>query len=289
MDGFMHQVLAGLASGGTYALLGLAAVMIYQSTHHLNFAQGEMAMFSTYLAWTALQAGFSYPASFAISVIVSFCGGVAIERFIIRRVHGRPQLTVVMLFVALLFIFNSLAALLFGYTPKTFPTPFAQIPAIGSYLSPHQLGSTLVTLLLMAALYWFFAFTKLGLAIRASAFNPKSAHLVGISVGSMSALGWGIAAVLGAVSGMMVAPAVYLDPNMMGGVLIYGFAAALLGGLDSPWGAVLGGFLVGAIENVVGTYLIGTELKLSVALALIVVVLIFRPQGLFGRKIVSRV
>src|SRR4029078_1453912 len=139
-----------------------------------------------------------------------------------------------------------------------------------------------ITLVLLLALYVFFRFTRLGLALRAVAQNPESSRLVGVRVGWMLALGWGLAAAIGAVAGMMVAPVVFLEPNMMGGVLLYAFAGALLGGIDSPGGAVLGGFIVGVLENVVGAY-VGTELKLTVALIVIVAVLVVRPSGLFGK------
>jgi branched-chain amino acid transport system permease protein len=146
-----------------------------------------------------------------------------------------------------------------------------------------------VTLVVLTLLYCFFRFTPLGLAMRAAAQNPDSSRLVGIRVGWMLALGWGLAAAIGSTAGMMVAPIVFLDPNMMSGILLYAFAAALVGGIDSPGGAVLGGFLVGILENIVGAYLIGTELKLTVALVLIVGVLVVRPAGLFGKVIVTRV
>jgi branched-chain amino acid transport system permease protein len=160
---------------------------------------------------------------------------------------------------------------------------------LGKWLSSHELGAIGVTLVVVLLLYGFFRFTPLGLAMRAAAQNPASARLVGIRVGWMLALGWGLAAAVGAVAGMMVAPIVYLDPNMMGGILLYAFAAALVGGIDNPWGAVVGGFLVGVLENLLGAFVIGNELKLSVALAIIVGVLLIRPSGFFGSVHVTRV
>jgi branched-chain amino acid transport system permease protein len=157
------------------------------------------------------------------------------------------------------------------------------------YLSPHELGAIGVTLVVLTLLWAFFRFTSLGLAMRAAAYNPVSSRLVGIRVGWMLALGWGLAAVIGAVAGMMVAHVIYLDPNMMAGILLYGFAGALLGGIDNPGGAVAGGFIVGVAENVLGAYVIGTDLKLTLALVLIVGVLTVKPSGLFGRTIVTRV
>jgi len=290
MEAFLHQVFSGLATGGIYASLALALVMIYQSTNHINFAQGEMAMFSTYLAWSMINAGLPYWWAFLLTVLISFVAGVVIERIIIRPVEHAPVLSVVTVFIALLVIFNSVAGWIFTYTIKTFPSPFPEQPLFGNrYISSHELGSIGITLMVLVALYLFFRFTPLGLAMRAVAQNPLSSRLVGIRVGWMLALGWGLAAAVGAVAGMLVAPVVYLEPNMMAGVLLYAFAAALVGGIDSPFGAVLGGFMVGVLENLIGAYVIGTELKLTVALVLIIGVLLFKPSGMFGKVFVSRV
>ncbi len=290
MESFLHQVFAGLATGGIYASVALALVMIYQTTHLVNFAQGEMAMFSTYLAWTAIDAGVPYWGAFVLTIVAAFAIGAAIERIVIRPVENAPVLAVVVVFIGLLLIFNSLAGWLYSYTIKTFPSPFPTTPVFGQTLvSAHELGAIGVTLVVLALLYAFFRYTPLGLAMRAVAQNPQSSQLVGIRVGQMLALGWGLAGAIGAVAGMMVAPIVYLDPNMMGGILLYAFAAALLGGIDSPAGAVIGGFVVGVLENLLGAYVIGNELKLSVALALIVGVLLVRPTGLLGSRQVTRV
>jgi branched-chain amino acid transport system permease protein len=290
MEAFLHQVLAGLATGGIYASLALALVMIYQATHLVNFAQGEIAMFTTYIAWSLVNAGVPYWPAFLITVAVAFVLGILIERVVIRPVENAPVLAVVVVFIALLVILNSVAGWIYTYTIKAFPTPFPKEPLFGiRYMSPHELGAIGVTLVVLAALYAFFRFTPLGLAMRAAAQNPQSSRLVGIRVGWMLALGWGLAAAVGAVAGMMVAPIVYLDPNMMGGILLYAFAAALVGGIDSPMGAVIGGFAVGVLENLLGAFVIGNELKLTVALALIIGVLLVRPSGLFGSVHVTRV
>jgi len=288
-DAFIHQVLAGLATGGIYASLALALVMIYQATHLVNFAQGELAMFATYIAWSLIDAGMPYWAAFFITVPAAFVLGVVIERVIVRPVENAPVLAVVVVFIALLVILNSVTGWIYTYTIKTFPSPFPKAIGIGVYMSPHEVGAIGVTLIVLALLYAFFRFTPLGLAMRAAAQNPDSARLVGIRVGWMLALGWGLAAAIGAVAGMMVAPIVYLDPNMMGGVLLYAFAAALVGGVDNPAGAVFGGFLVGVLENVLGAFVIGNELKLAVALVIIIGVLVVKPSGFFGKVHVSRV
>jgi branched-chain amino acid transport system permease protein len=289
VEGLIHQVIAGIATGGIYASVALALVMIYQATHHINFAQGEMATFSTYITLTFINWGMTYWVAFVAAIALSFVIGVTIERVLIRPMVNAPILSNVGVFVGLLLIINSLSGWFFDYTIKQFPTPFPDRAMFGGYVSGHQLGSTGVTLAVLLAVYLFFRHTSLGLAMRAAALNPVSSRLVGIRVGWMLALGWGLAAAIGAVAGCMVAPVVFLDPNMMAGILLYAFAGALLGGIDSPLGAVLGGFAVGVIENLGGAYLVGTELKLTLALVIIVVVLTIKPSGLMGRTVFSRV
>lgn len=294
MDLFIQQVVAGLATGGIYASLALALVMIHRATELINFAQGEMAMFSTYIAWTMINAGMPYWFAFFLTVAISFVAGVVLERVVIRPVEHMPILTIIIVFIGLLLIFNAVAGWIWTYTLKSFESPFPDRPLElfpGTTVRMHDVGAIGVTLVLLLLLYLFFRFTPLGLAMRAAALNPGSARLVGIRVGSMLALGWGLAAAIGAVAGMMVAPIVFLDPGMMFGILLYGFASALLGGINSPVGAVIGGFMVGVMENLAGTYVpfIGNELKLTLALFVIIVVVIFRPAGLFGKTVVSRV
>ena len=290
MEALLHQIFAGLANGGIYASVGLALVMIHRATHHINFAQGEMATFSTFIAWALINSGWPYWAAFFATVAISFALGLVIQRTILKPVEKAPVLTNVIVFVGLLVIFNALAGWFFDHTIKSFPSPFPKGAFLQTkYFSAHEIGSILVMLAVLAALYAFFQFTPLGLAMRAAAQNPESARLVGVRVSWMLGIGWGLAAAIGAIAGMMVAPIVFLDPNMMGGILLYGFAAALLGGIDNPWGAVIGGFIVGVLENLLGAYVIGTELKLTVALLLIVGTLTLKPDGLFGKAVVTRV
>ena len=290
MNAFASQLLAGLATGGIYASMALALVMIYRSTHHVNFAQGEMAMFSTFIASLFIQAGWPYWATFFATTGIAFVMGAAIEAALIRRLRHAPVLSIVVVFVALLVILHSLAGWLFGYAIRPFPSPFAETAWYGnSLLSPHQVGAIGITLLMLALVYVFFRYTPLGLSMRATAENPVSSRLVGVRTNRMLALGWGLAGAIGAVAGMMIAPVVFLDVHMMSGVLIYAFAAAVLGGIGSAPGAVVGGFIVGVMENLLGTYVVGAELKLSVALVLIIGVLVARPSGLFGKAVVVRV
>jgi branched-chain amino acid transport system permease protein len=287
---FLHLLASGLALGGVYAIMALALVMIYQATQLINFAQGEMAMFSTYVAWKLMDSGWPYWRAFAATVLVSFIGGVVIERVVVRPFARAPILASVIVSIGLAFIFNSLAGYLYGYSVTSFDSPFGDRPLFGAgYMSAHEAGAVLVSLCVLAVVYAFFRFTPLGLAMRAAAQNPVSSRLVGIRVGWMLALGWGLAAAIGSIAGMMAAPIVYLDPNMMFGILLYAFAGAVLGGIDNPFGAAFGGFAVGVMENLVGAYVVGPEVKLSVALAIIVAVLVWRPSGLFGRRLVARV
>jgi branched-chain amino acid transport system permease protein len=289
MHELLQQVFSGLAAGSIYASVALALVMIYRSTDLVNFAQGEMAMFSTYIAWTLVNAGLPFWAAFAITLVVSFVGGMLIERVVIRPVENAPVLAAVVVTIGLLLIFNSVAGWIYSYTVQDFPSPFPDRTLFHALITTRDLGVIAVTLIMLALLFLFFRFTSTGLAMRAAAQNPASARLCGIRVGHMLAIGWGLAAAIGATAGIMVAPVLFLDSNMMGGVLLYAFAGALLGGITSPVGAVVGGLIVGVTENLVGTYLIASQLKLTVALALIILVLVFKPNGLFGTAIVRRV
>jgi len=292
MELFTNQVLAGISTGAIYACMALAVVMIYQAIDHLNFAQGEMAMFSTFISWQLMQWGIPYWFAFVLTLAFSFIGGIAIERVLFKPLAKAPILTNVAGFIALYSIINSCAGLIWDFTIKQYPTPFGSSPFLGSQLiSTHQAGMIGITLLMLLGLFFFFRYTRIGLAMRAAASVPESARLVGINTSWMIALGWGMAAAIGSVAGMMIAPVVFLEPNMMLGVLLYGFAGAVLGGLTSPGGAVAGGFAVGIVENLAGSFIpyVGRELKLTIALILIVVVLMVRPSGIFGRQAVTRV
>ncbi len=292
MELFIQQLLSGIATGAIYALMALAVVMIYQTINNLNFAQGEMAMFSTFVAWQLIQWGVPYWAAFVLTIMLSFAGGIAIERTLFRPLRNAHALAHIVVFIALFSIFNSLAGFIWDFSIKSFPRAFEAKPLFGQHLiSQHDAGIIGVVLTMLAMLYLFFRHTRIGLAMRAAAENPESARLAGIRVGWMVALGWGMASAIGAVAGMLIAPVVFLEPNMMLSILLYGFAAAVVGGLTSPGGAVFGGFAVGIVENLAGTFspYIGRELKLTIALALIVTVLTIKPSGLFGRRVMSRV
>ena len=289
MEALLHQTAAGLAAGCVYGLIGLALVVVHRTTHHINFAQGEMAMFSTYAAWALIQAGMNFWLVFLLVLALSFLAGAALEVFVVRQLHRAGPVATVSAFIGLFMIIHSLAGHLWGHDVRQFPSPFPDLSLAGGLVTGHQIGMGAVTLLLLTVLWAFFRFTRIGLAMKASVQNPESARLSGIATARMHALGWGLAAAIGAAAGMLIAPQLYLDTHMMSGVLIYGLAAALLGGIDSPPGAVMGGLIVGVAENLLGAYVTGTELKLTVALVLIVSVLLLRPQGLIGRKSAARV
>jgi branched-chain amino acid transport system permease protein len=194
--------------------------------------------------------------------------------------------------LALFGLFNGLSGLIWGYVIKPFPSPFPSTPLFigGVVIGFQDLGLIGVSLVLLFVLYLFFSRTKLGLAMRASALYPEMSRLLGVRVSWMLALGWGLAAGVGAVSGMLIAPITVLDPNLMQAVLLYAFTAAVLGGIESPLGAVVGGLSVGVLLALVGTYIPGgNDLRLAIGLVIIVAVLIFRPGGLLGRAQVQRV
>jgi branched-chain amino acid transport system permease protein len=301
MQQLIEQVASGLANGAIYACLALALVMIFVSTDHLNFAQGELSMFSAFMCWQLLAMAVPFWIALPAVVLFSFVLGVVIERVILRPLHDAPVLSIVVVFIGLLTIFHSAAGGIWGHTIKAFPSPFPKITFPGSaFFGPHQVGMIFVTVAMLVALFAFFRLTPLGLAMRAAAQNPTSARLVGIRVDWMLALGWGLAAAIGAVAGILVAPVVYLEPNMMSSILLYGFAGALIGGIASPGGAVAGGFIVGVLENLIayigdmteratGIYIIGNGEKLTVALIIVIAVLTLKPSGLFGRVSVKRV
>jgi branched-chain amino acid transport system permease protein len=293
MTYFLQQLVSGLAAGGAYASLALALVLIYSAMGIVNFAQGEFAMFATFIAWSLLvYLHVPYPIAFVIAVATAMAGAAAIERLIVRPFERGPQLGVVIVSLALLSIVNGMAGFIWGYVPKPFPTPFPQSPVVvaGVYISIQDLGVIAVSIVALGLIYVLFNRTKLGLAMRAAALYPDSARLLGVSVGGMLAVGWALASGVGAVSGIMLAPTLFLEPNMMQQVVIYAFAAAVLGGIESPVGAVVGGLLLGVILALVGAYIPAlADLRLAVALMLIVGMLVIRPSGLLGQAHTRRV
>ncbi|MDP9308977.1 MAG: branched-chain amino acid ABC transporter permease [Actinomycetota bacterium] len=292
--GVAQQVVAGLSSGGTYATLAVAIVLIYRATAVVNFAQGELAMFSTFIAWTLTQHGLSYWSAFVLTVLVSFAGGIAIERAIIRPVERAPVLTIAIVTIGLFFVVNGAAFWIWSAQVKSMPSAFSTRPVhiAGIAFSISDLGIIGVSLLAVLLLWLFFRFTKIGLAMRAAAQNPESSRLTGIRVSWTIALGWGLATALGAVAGLLAAPPLgSFDQSFMQPILLYAFAGAVLGGIDSALGAVVGSLALGVFLNLLGTYVswVGTDLRQAAALAVILGVLLIRPSGLFGTAAVRRV
>jgi branched-chain amino acid transport system permease protein len=292
VERLVQVIVDGWATGSLYGALALAVVLIYRSTGIVNFAQGEMAMFSTFAAWALLEAGLPLGLALLGTLVLSFLGGMLIERVIVRPVEGGEVLTVVIVTLGLFILINSGAGLIWGFGNRSFPSLFGDgtVAVAGVSVAVESLGIVAVLIAIVALLFLVTQRTRLGLAMRAVAMNPDSSRLVGISVGRTLMVGWGIAAVVGAVAGALIAPRLFLDVNFMGSVLIYSFAAATLGGFDSPLGAVIGGWIIGIAENLAGTYVdfIGADLKILVPLVVILVVLLFRPTGLFGSSGVAR-
>jgi len=292
VERFVQLVIDGIAIGSIYGALALALVLIFRSTGIVNFAQGEMAMFSTFVAWAFVQSGVPLGLALLAALAASFVGGMLIERIIIRPVEGEDELTILIVTLGLFILVNSLAGWIWGFNNRGFPRalPDGSAEIAGINLSYESLGIVAVLLVVVGLLYLLFQRTKLGLAMRAAAANPASARLVGIDVGRTLAIGWGLAALLGALAGVLVAPQLFLDVNFMGGVLVYSFAAATLGGFDSPKGAVIGGWIIGVAETLAGEYIgfIGSDLTILVPLVIIFGVLLVRPNGLFGSPEVMR-
>jgi len=288
---FLQQVLSGLATGGIFASLALALVLIYNAMGLVNFAQGEMAMFATFIAFTLIDRGMNYWIAFPITLAIAFAGGVLIQRAVIRPVERAPVLTLVIVTLGLATLINGMAGFLFGYVPRSFPSPFSSttVNILGAVASYQDLGVMAVSGVVLVVVYLLLQRTTLGLAMRAASHHPDASRLLGIRVSWMLALGWGLASAVGAVSGIMAAPILLLQPNMMQTVIIYAFAAAVLGGIESPLGAVVGGLIMGVAVNLAGAYLVGGDLELAVALAIIIGVLVLKPNGLFGRAHVRRV
>jgi branched-chain amino acid transport system permease protein len=296
---FMQQIVSGLASGSIYALLALALVIIHRSTGVINFAQGEMATLSAYIAWALIaHHAWSYWPAFVATLLLSFLGGVVVHRVVIRPVERGSVLRIVIVTIGLLVAINGFIVWEWSGEPQQLQSPFGtDVYDVGGVIvAAHDIGTIVVALGIVFLLWGLFQFTKVGLALRAAAVNPEEARLVGVRVSWMLALGWGLAALLGAVAGMLTAPTVGLDPNMMAAVLIYAFAAAVLGGIDSPLGAVVGGLVIGVLLNMLSFLSqysafdwFTEELRLPMALLIILAALLIRPQGIFGRPEVKRV
>jgi branched-chain amino acid transport system permease protein len=293
-DTFVLQVVVeGLALGTIYSTLALALVLIYRTTGIINFAQGEMGMFCTYVVWSLYGALGSIYAALAIGLVFAFGLGMAVERAVIRGIARFGEFPTAITTLGLFLIFNEMAPWIWGTENHAFPSLFGRGAVVfgGVTVAADSLG-TLATMTVVAA--GFFAmlrYTRLGLAMRAAAANPDSSRLVGIPVRRLFTIGWGMATVLACLAGALIAPRLLLDSNLMLSVIVYAFAAAALGGFHSLFGAVVGGLIIGVVENLAANFVdfIGADLKITVPLALILLVLLFRPNGLFGHADERRV
>jgi branched-chain amino acid transport system permease protein len=292
-DIFAQQTVAGLAQGAIFASLALALVLIYRATEVINFAQGEMAMATTYIAYQLTLWHVTYWLAFVLTLVIAFVLGVVVYGVLIRPVQHRSVIALVIVTVGLFILIDGLVTWKWGADLKFMQAPFGNqvYHAGGVSFSRQDLGVLLVSILSVVVLWVLFQFTKLGLAMRAAALRPAAASLVGVRVDWMLAIGWGLAAVLGAVAGLMTEPTQFLQPTMMQAILLYAFASAVLGGLESPAGSVVGGLALGVFLNLVGQYVgfATSELRLPIAFAVLLVVLLLKPTGLFGRKQVRRV
>lgn len=293
MQLFLQQIVEGLGAGAIYASLALALVLIYRATRIVNFAQGEMATLSAYLAWQLTQWGVPFVVSLVIVAALSFAIGALTFRLMIRPVLGASDHTMVVICIGFFVAFEAICLWFWGADPHPFPRIFPDRSwTIGGVrLTANNLGILATLCALTAALSALFRFTRIGLAMRASAAEREKSPLVGIPVETMLMLGWGLAATVGFVAAVLIAPSLFLSPPMMVSVVIYALAAATLGGWDSPAGAIVGGLVVGVAESLCATFVefIGSDLKVGVPFALMAVILLVRPQGLFGTTAVIRV
>jgi branched-chain amino acid transport system permease protein len=289
---FIDLTLNGIANGAIYAAVALSLVLIWRATRILNFAQAGMLMVTTFVAWAAIDAGASYWAGFALALLSGLVLGAVVERVVIRPVEGAPPLNAVIVTLGLLVVLQAGAGMVWGNNPHSFPPAFSikgyDIADHTVLFSPADLFTVLVVAGMLVALVVLFRRTSLGLRMRASAFEPEVARLLGVRVGNMFTVGWALASMAGSLAGLLVAPSVFVAPNNFDAVLVFGFTAAVLGGLESPAGAVVGGLAVGIALSYVSGYMGASVVTLG-ALVIIVAVLMVRPNGLFAQPQARRV
>jgi branched-chain amino acid transport system permease protein len=290
---FVQLVVDGLSTGSVYGAIALAIVLVNQATGLINFAQGGMAVLSTYVAWWLTTHDVPLILAILVSILFSLALGAVVERWLMRRFERGDPDTAVVVTIGLLTLITGICGWLFTYNNQQFPSLFSldTVSFLGVSISIRSIGTTVVIVVAMLLLQGLFVGTKLGLALRAVAINPQSAAFSGLPVERLLMVGWGLAAALGAVAGALVAPQLTLTPGMLDSTLVYALAAVILGGLTSPVGVVVAAWIIGVLENLAAVYVpfIGFDLKVAVPFILIFVVLIVRPQGLFGRKVVVRV
>ena len=292
MQQFLTTSLTGLTLGMVYAAFALALVFIWRSTRIVNFAQAPMAMLTTYVALVVIDAGMSYWIGFAVALLSGLVLGAVMERVVIRPVEGKPEINAVILTLGLFVLLHAIAAIIFGSRYRSFPAPFGlrgfQVGDITVALTGFGIFTIISVVVVMLLLVVLFRYTDLGLMMRASAFNQEVARLLGVKVGRMLTLGWALAALVGSLSGLLIAGGSLVYPSYMDSVVVYGFVAAVLGGLDSPAGAVIGGLILGISLSFVSGY-VGSELVALAALIILMAVLLLKPGGLFSHATARRV
>ncbi len=292
MTKFIDLTLNGISTGAIYAAVALALVLIWRSTRIVNFAQGAMLMFTTFLASAVINGGGSYVLGFVVALASGLVLGAVVERVVVRPVENAPPLNAVILTLGLYTLLIAIAGMIWGNTPRSFPAAFSlrgyRVGGTNLLFTPNDTFTVLVVIAVAAALALLFRRTSLGLRMRATAFAPEVARLLGVRVGRMLTLGWALAAMTGALAGVLVAPSVFLGPNDFDPILISGFVAAVLGGLDSPPGAVIGGLVLGLALSYVSGYE-GSALAPLAALVILMLVLMIRPTGLFATSRERRV
>lgn len=292
MSQFVDLTLNGVSAGMIYAAVALGLVLIWRATRIVNFAQGSMAMFTTYLAETLLDRKVGYWAAFAAALVIGFVFGAVVERILIRPLHGKPELNPVIVTLGLLILLEGVTGAIFGVQNRGFPAAFSQSGLKVGHskisFSHFDVFILAAVLALMVIMLIVFRATDIGLRMRASAFAPEMSRLAGVRVGRVLTLGWAVASLAGSLAGLLVAPTVAFSPSYMDLILVYAFTAAVVGGLDSPIGALVGGLLTGLALSYVGGYL-GSSLEPLGAVAILIVVLGARPEGIFSRSSVRQV
>jgi len=289
---FVNITLNGITVGFIYAAFALCLVLIFRATRIVNFGQGAQAMFTTFIALEVLQRGGSYWVALPVALLSGFLLGAFVERVIVRPVESGPEINAVIVTLGVFVGLVALAAVLFGNSFEGFAAPFGVrgIEVGGSTigLTPNGIYNILAVLVAMAALLGLFQYTSLGLQMRASAFGQEVARLLGVRVGRMLTLGWALAGTFGSLAGILIAGGGFISPGYMDGVVVFGFVAAVLGGLDSFVGAVVGGLVLGLTTNFVQGY-VGQELQTLAALAILITVLLVKPGGLFSSTVARKV
>jgi len=292
MQAFLEYTLGGIAVGMIYAAIALSLVLIWRGTRVLNYSQGGMAMFTTYVAWVVIRDTGSYWAGFALALVAGLALGALLESTVVRPTMNKAPLNSVIVTIGLLILLEGVAGIIYGGQYRSFPAPFSvkgiTVGSVGLGISPADLFTAAAVLAAALALFLVFEYTSVGLRLRATAFAPSVSRLLGVRIGRVLTLGWALAGLFGALAGVLVTPSTFLYPNSMDSIFVLGFTAAVIGGLDSPVGAVIGGVLLGVVLSYAGGYL-GSNLVLVYGLVALLLVLMIRPSGLFSSAASRRV